>query len=486
MARKIRLLFATPEAHPLIKTGGLGDVGGALPPALASQGVDARILLPGYPQVLDALHLRRVRRDITVLESQEPVHLLSGKMPDSGIPVYVIESPSLYSREGNPYQGANGKDWPDNAQRFAVLARMAARLASDATPLRWCPDILHLNDWQTGLAAAYLAFDPGRRAKSVISIHNLAFPGTFPPHLMGELELPWHSYQMHGLEFYQYISYLKAGLFYADHISTVSPGYAQEIQQSELGAGFHGLLHDRQADLTGILNGIDTEVWNPAKDTHLKHRYSAARLAGKTKNRSALRKQLGLKDDPKTALVGVVARLTDQKGADLIPGMMKALKQASFQLVLLGGGDKTIEKQLTALAASMPDRFSLTLGYNEPLAHQIEAGADIFLMPSRYEPCGLNQMYSMRYGTLPLVRHTGGLADTVVDATPEALHDGTATGFVFKDASATALSECLERALALYAHPRVWRGIQKQAMARDFGWEQSAKRYVAMYRELLA
>ncbi len=486
MARKIRLLFATPEAHPLIKTGGLGDVSGALPPALTSLGVDARILLPGYPQVLNALPLRRVRRNLSILSSEQPVNLLSGKMPDSGIPVYVIESPSLYEREGNPYLGSDGKGWADNAQRFAVFARIAASMATAQSPLRWHPDILHLNDWQTGLAAAYLAFDPGRCAKSVISIHNLAFPGTFPPHLLGELELPWHSYQMHGLEFYQYISYLKAGLFYADHITTVSPSYAQEIQQPELGAGLHGLLHDRNSDLTGILNGIDTGIWNPATDTQLEYRYSATRLAGKAKNRSALRKRLGLTDDAKIPLVGMVARLTDQKGVDLIPAMMKLLKQLPFQLAILGGGDKAIEKQLTALASSMHERLSLTLGYNEALAHQIEAGADIFLMPSRYEPCGLNQMYSMRYGTLPLVRSTGGLADTVTDATAAALHDGTATGFVFKESSAEALSECLQRAVALYAQPRAWRRVQKQAMTRDFGWEQSAKRYLELYRGLLA
>ncbi len=486
MARKLRLLFASSEAHPLVKTGGLGDVSGALPPALTKLGVDARILLPGYPQVLDALPLRRVRRDLSVLNSQEPVNLLSGKMPDSGVPVYVVESPSLYGHEGNPYQGSDGKDRADNAQRFAVFARLAAQLAGTDSPLRWCPDILHLNDWQTGLAAAYLAFDPARRAKSVMSVHNLAFAGTFPPHLLGELELPWYSYQMHGLEFYQYISYLKAGLYYADHITTVSPSYAEEIQDPELGAGFHGLLHDRHSDLSGILNGIDTKVWNPATDSQIKHRYSAARLAGKTKNRSALRKHLGLSDAPKIPLVGMVTRLTDQKGVDLVPAMMKALEQAPFQLAILGGGDKSIEKQLAALAASMPGRFSLTLGYDEALAHQIEAGADLFLMPSRYEPCGLNQMYSMRYGTLPVVRSTGGLADTVTDATPEALHDGTATGFVFKEASAEALSACLKRALSLYAHPRVWRRVQKQAMARDFGWEQSAKRYLELYRDLLA
>jgi starch synthase len=319
-----------------------------------------------------------------------------------------------------------------------------------------------------------------------MSVHNIVFPGAFPPETTQALGLPWEAFAMHGLEFYGRMAFLKAGLFYADHITTVSPSYAEEIKTEAYGGGLHGLLQSRAHELTGILNGIDTELWDPGTDSHLAAHYSRSNLEAKAGNKRALRSRLGLADQSHRPLLGMVSRLTAQKGADLIPEALAALDGRAFQLAILGSGDRAIEATLRDLAAKQPATIIFISSYDEGLAHQIEAGADVFLMPSRFEPCGLNQMYSMRYGTPPLVRRTGGLADTVVDVSEETLGDGTATGFVFESPKAQALGACIRRAVDLYQDEAAWRALQENGMRKDFSWTRSARRYKDVYKAVLA
>lgn len=487
MSAARRVLFATSEAYPLIKTGGLADVSGALPAALRSLGVDARILLPGYPQVLGKLPLRLAAREVPLLPGLEPARLLRGRMPDGETPLYVLDAPSLYRREGGPYQDADGVDWDDNWRRFGALSRMAALLGMpEAGPVRWSARLVHCNDWQTGLAPAYLAHADGPRARSLASVHNMSFTGSFDHALLPALGLPWESYSMHGLEFHGHVSYLKAALYYADHVATVSPTYAREIQTPDYGAGLDGLLRHRSESVTGILNGIDTGQWDPAADPNLAVRYDAEDLDGKRACRTQLQERLGLQVRNDTILLGMVSRITYQKGSDLVLDALRLLADRPVQFAILGSGDRATELALEQAAAAAPGQVSFTRGYDEPLAHQIEAGADAFLMPSRFEPCGLNQMYSMRYGTPPIVRRTGGLADSVVDATDETIRDGTATGFVFDESTANALADTVERARTLRADVRRWRALQRNGMRRDFSWRASAEAYLDLYDRLLS
>ena len=486
MAEPFSVLFATPEAHPLVKTGGLGDVGGALPRALRRQGTDARLLLPAYPGLIHASRAAPVGRPFQTLPGVETVQLFQGTLPGTEVPVYLANCPTLFNRDGGPYVDANGVDWPDNALRFGLLSRVAALFGTGEVPVDWVPDILHCNDWQTALAPAYLAFAAGTRTRSVLSIHNMAFQGVFPKTLLPRLKLPWSSFTLDGLEFYDQISFLKAGIVYAEHITTVSPTYAREIQTAEFAFGLQGLLNARKDHLTGILNGVDVEHWNPAKDIHLDSHYSTRRLTGKSANKQALQDRLKLAPEPDTPLLGMVSRLTQQKGVDLVLGIVPELLEQPMQLAILGEGNKAYELRWRQLADAHPRRVSVTIGYDEPLAHVIEAGADIFLMPSRFEPCGLNQMYSMRYGTPPVARRTGGLADSVADATPMALSEGTATGFLFDGATEAELYSCILRALLLYRDKRDWRKLQVNGMKRDFSWDASAARYLEVYDKVMA
>lgn len=480
-----RVLFATSEVYPLVKTGGLGDVSSALPRALLDLGVDIQILVPGYPQVLDSSRDLKVISELQPLPDRHTVQLLQGRLPNSGPPLLILDAPQLYKREGGPYQDQNGKEWSDNARRFGTLSQVAAILSSSQSPIKWQPDILHCNDWQTGLSPAYLLNSTGPRARTVISIHNLGFTGAFSSSWVSKLGLPQDGFCMDGFEFYGQLSFLKAGLHYADHITTVSNTYAQEIQSEEYGGGFHELLAGRREHLSGILNGIDLSEWDPTKDKHLKQTYGIDSLNEKSVNKRQLQTRFNLPCKPDVPLFCIVSRLTSQKGIKLIPDALRLLRHRPWQLVILGTGEVELEKQLSELAKEVPDRVSITIAYDEALAHQIEGGADIFVMPSQYEPCGLNQIYSMRYGTPPLVRRTGGLADTVVDATPEALLNRSATGFVFEDFDSQALSSCMERALDLYAEPETWRLIQCNGMISNFGWERSAGKYLSLYKKLL-
>jgi starch synthase len=478
------VLFATSELQPLVKTGGLGDVAGALPPALRQLGADVRLLLPAYPQVL--AQIKRLARLGTIrgTGALPDCTLLEASSDAIGVPLYLLESPQLYDRKGGPYLDTNGQDYADNHLRFGALSWAAASIARGLAPLDWRPDIVHCNDWQTGLAPAYLRLQ-GSEAKSVFTVHNLAFQGLFPAYNLGFLGLPPSSFHVEGVEYYNQVSFLKAGLIYTDRITTVSPTYASEIQEEPLGFGLQGVLKKRSNVLTGILNGIDTEEWDPSHDRFLTHPYSAPKLDAKALCKTELQREFKLPIAPHTPLLGTVSRITDQKGFDVIAQILPKLLEKHAQYALLGNGEPTLEAQITSLADKYPQWIACRIGYNEGVSHLIEAGADAFLMPSRFEPCGLNQMYSQRYGTPPIVHATGGLADSVVDCTPETLADGSATGFVFRPLNGDALFGAIERAIACYRDQEAWRQLQRNGMARDFSWRRSAAEYLRIYWEML-
>jgi starch synthase len=476
----MKVLFATSELSPWVKTGGLGEVAGTLPAALRRQNVDVRVLAPAYPELLQSFP--------DAVEVARP-HWLGGLLPTSalreavapdGTPLLLLDYPPYFNRPGNPYIGPEGRDWLDNHLRFGLLSRVAAWLGAESSTLAWQPDIVHCNDWQTGLAPAYLHYLPGARAKSLFTVHNLAFQGLFDRASLFELGLPDAAWSMHGVEFYGHLSFLKAGLQLADAISTVSPTYAREIQTAAEGMGMSGVLQHRAGQLHGILNGIDTAAWDPATDPHLQQTYSARRLEAKAANKAALQRQLGLAQAPEVPLLAVVSRLTEQKGLDLLLEVAPQLLRLPAQLVVLGTGSHALEHGFAALAHQHPAQCAVSIGFDEAQAHRIEAGADIFVMPSRFEPCGLNQMYSLRYGTPPVVRATGGLADTVIDAADEK----RGNGFVFGPATAAALLEALQRATAVWHDPERWRLLQKHGMARNSSWEEAARQYVELYRRL--
>jgi starch synthase len=461
-------LFVAPECAPLTKTGGLGDVCGALPAALRGLGVDVRVLIPGYREVLGQISSKELAR-MSLLGLE--LRLLAARI--GSVPFLVIDCPQLYERSGGPYQSAQGEDWPDNGLRFGLLSKVAAVLGAEDSPLPWQPAIVHCNDWPGGLAPVFLA-GRARRAKTVMTVHNLAFQGNFDPGLMGRLGVAPEHFSIEGVEFHGRLSFLKGGIAYSDAVTTVSPTYAREIQTPELGCGMDGLLRSRRHALAGILNGIDTAAWNPAADPLIAERYDASSLERKKANKQALQRRMRLAVDGDIPLLGQVGRLTHQKGSDLVAGAADELASMG-QLVVLGSGDREHERALRTIAERHPGRVAIQVGFDEALAHLIEAGADLFLMPSRYEPCGLNQMYSQRYGTPPVVRATGGLADTVEDEV---------TGFVFDEAGSPALAAAARRALAAYREPGRWKDLQRAGMSRDFSWNAAARRYADLYLRL--
>ena len=480
----MKILFATSEVTPLIKTGGLADVSGALPEALRSLGDDVRVLVPGYKQVMDRLGRFEIAATMADLPGFPEARLLAGLMPNA-VPLYVLDCPGLFMRDGGPYQDTTGYDWADNGLRFGMLSKVAAILGSNASPLDWHPDLLHCNDWQTGLAPAYLHFIPDA-APCVLSIHNLAFQGIFPQSMVEQLGLPASCYSIEGLEYYGNMSFLKAGLYYSDHITTVSPNYAKEIQQETLGFGLQGLLATRQNKLTGILNGIDTREWDPATDRFLAKSYDSENLNGKAANKKSLQISMGLDVNPDIPVLGVVSRLTHQKGLDVLLEIVPRLMDIPVQLVILGSGDAQMQMTASKLPDLYPGQIGVMIGFSEERSHQIEAGADIFVMPSRFEPCGLNQFYSQRYGTLPVVHATGGLADSVVDCTQSTITDGTASGFSFDGMTTDNLFETLLRAIDLYRNNKpVWHALQKNCMTKDLSWPKSAEAYQAVYRKVI-
>ncbi|MGE0082294.1 MAG: glycogen synthase GlgA [Thiohalomonadaceae bacterium] len=475
-----KILFVSSEAHPLIKTGGLGDVGGSLPAALKRLRHTVRLVLPAYQQAVARAGKLKTIATLRVTRGGAPAQILEGQMPDTRVKVWLVDVPGCFDRPGNPYLGEDGRDWPDNAERFATFCRVVVELAMDRAGLGWRPDVVHCNDWQTGLVPALLAREDKRPA-TVFTIHNLAYQGLFPWDKFAALGLPADLWHMHAMEFHNQFSFIKGGLVFADWITTVSPTYAREICGPELGYGLDGLLRHRNDRLTGILNGADYDIWNPAEDQLIPHCYSAATLHHKCANKAALQEQFMLPVDGKKPLVGFVGRMVEQKGIDLVLGTLPALVKKGVQVAVLGAGETVFEKELCALANRHPQSIGYHIGYDEARAHLVEAGADMFLMPSRFEPCGLNQIYSLRYGTPPIVRRTGGLADTVVDATPEALADGSATGFLFDEVSPAAVLTALERALALYRKPKDWKRLMVTGMAQDFSWEASARAYLEIY-----
>jgi starch synthase len=474
----LKVLFVTPECAPWVKTGGLGDVSAALPAALGSLGHDVRVLMPAY-RSLTALVAQARERVAVAADGIWPAAELAA-VPAEGFTLWLLDCPSLYGHPGGPYGDEQGVDHAANAERFGFLSHVAARIASADSPWEdWRAQVLHANDWPTGLAPAYLKRMPAPRATSVFTIHNLAFQGNFPLDKRSVLDLPdaWLEVEGEGVLHWGRISMMKAALRHADTLTTVSPTYAREIQQEPLGFGMDGMLRARSASLHGILNGIDTRVWNPATDALIPVRYDATSLDDKGLDKRALQTELGLARTADAMLFGVVSRLTDQKGIDLILDNLEWLVEQGCQLAVLGSGEARYEQRLREAAAQFPTSIAVRTGFDERLAHLIEAGADAFLMPSRFEPCGLNQMYSQAYGTLPIVRATGGLADSVHDA-----GTGEGTGFVAKGDTAQALREALERALRTYRKPAAWRSLQQRAMGQSFGWTTSAERYAALYR----
>jgi len=477
----VRVLSVASEIFPLIKTGGLADVAGALPGALAPLGVEMRSVLPGYPGVLAALkNAEEVYKYKKLFGGT--ARILGAKA--QGLDLFVLDAPHLYARPGNPYTGADGKDWPDNAQRFAALARAGADLGQGLAA-DFVPDIVHVHDWQAGLVPAYLHYDAKPRPATIATVHNLAFQGQFDKALLPALGLPPRAFAIDGVEYYGTIGYLKAALQLSDRITTVSPTYALEILQAEAGMGLDGLLRQRSGVVSGILNGVDTEVWNPATDEHLAARYDARRLAARARNKAALQARMGLAVDADVPLFGVVSRLSWQKGLDLLADALPTLLAAG-QLALLGAGEKVLEEKYTLAAETHARRVGCVLGYDEELAHMIQAGADILIVPSRFEPCGLTQLCALRYGAVPLVARVGGLNDTIIDASEMAVAAEVATGIQFAPVNAVMLEAAIRRTARLYSDKAAWKRLQLNGMRTDVSWQHPAKRYAALYSELLA
>ena len=475
-----KVLFASSEVHPLIKTGGLADVAGSLPRALADLSQDVRVILPNYQTLKKTEEIRFIS---SVRVNNQDANILETKLPDSDVIVWLVDCPALFDVPGNPYTDESGNPWDNIADRFTLFCRIIVEVAMNRAHLDWSADVVHCNDWQTGLVPALLSIESNKPA-SVFTIHNMAYQGMFPQSAFSALNLPAQLWHPNGLEFHEMLSFIKGGLSYADRITTVSPTYALEIQTPEFGYGLEGLLSHKHEILSGIINGMDLEQWNPETDTSISEPYNVSTLANKIINKTSLQARSSLPVNKSVPLFGLISRLVDQKGIDLIIDCLSEMVDMPLQFILLGSGDKSVEQKLQDFARLYPKKISVTIGYDEALAHQIEAGVDIFLMPSRFEPCGLNQMYSQRYGTIPIVRETGGLADTIEDALPKSLNNNTATGISFKEASSGALLEAIKRAMLLYGDKKSWKKIQTAAMEKDFSWKNSAEQYLALYEEI--
>ncbi len=497
----LRVLVAASEVAGFAKTGGLADVAAALPAALARHGHQVAIMMPYY----NAVRRAAVPVERTDIVLPVPVggrvlacRLFRSKLPNSDVPVYLVEHQPFFERDDpakgrSLYQqsmwGGYKADYPDNAERFTFFSRAVLELVPH---LGFTPDVIHANDWQTGLVPVFLAEayrqQPGyQRTRSVFTIHNIAYQGMFGRDVMNLTGLPGWLFNHNQLEFHGHLNFMKSGIVYADAVNTVSPTYAREIQTAEFGCGLEGLLSGIHGKLSGIVNGCDYEHWDPKNDRHLAAPYTAATVhTNKPLCKADMQRRFHLPEEPDTPVLGIIARLVSQKGIDLVMSAAPGLLDLGCQIIVLGDGDREFHDQLQAFRDKHPDRVGIYLGFNEGLAHVIEAGADLFLMPSRYEPCGLNQMYSLRYGTPPVVRRTGGLADTVISATAENLADGRATGFSFNDYTPSALFETVKWALTLYRErPKDFQQVILTAMNQDWSWDRSAAAYEAMYRKVL-
>jgi len=488
----MRVLQVSAEIFPLLKTGGLADIAGALPQALAGLGCNVRALLPGFPAIGQALQASRVVGEFRTPWG-EAVAVRLGQL--DGVPggagplsAYVLDAPGLFDRPGNPYEDAGRRPYADNHRRFAALGWAAAHLAYGLDG-DWAPQLVHCHDWHAALAPACLKLWPGPEAASVPSlftVHNLAYQGVFDASVFGELGLPAAAFAVDGLEFHGQVSFMKAGLYYANQLSTVSPSYAREIQTPEQGCGLDGLLRARRDRLTGILNAVDEAVWNPATDALISHRYRPERLAGKALCKAALQGHSGLAQQADAPLFAMVSRITEQKGLPMVLAGVDEIVASGGQLLVLGSGDADLEQALHQQSQRHPGRVAVHLGYDEALAHRIFAGSDVTLVPSLFEPCGLTQMYGLKYGSLPLVREVGGLADTVTDADLATLEDQTATGFVFGPFTDAAYQHALRRAFALYRKPAAWARVRQTGMRQPLGWAPAAQAYRALYQRLVA
>lgn len=479
----LKVLSVASEAVPLVKTGGLADVAGALPGALSPHGVEVTTMVPGYPAVLRALgRVRAVHTWDSLLGV--PARLLAGRL--GAHKLQVLDAPVLFQREGGPYGDTAGRDWDDNWRRFAAFARAAADVAGGAVKGRSF-DLVHAHDWQAAMVPAYLRFAPvrgGRTVPSVITIHNMAFQGYYDAAIFPRLGLPQAAWSLDGVESYGGVGFLKAGMQSADAITTVSPTYAGEIRSPEFGMGLEGLVQARSDRVHGILNGIDSDEWNPVHDRHLAATFGAGRLAARKRNKRALEEEFSL-DREDGPLFVIVSRLTWQKGMDVMIEALDHLVGSGARLAVLGSGDAAIEQGLHAAAARHPGRIAVRIGYDEALSHRMQGGGDAILVPSRFEPCGLTQLYGLAYGCVPVVSRTGGLADTVIDANPAALAAGVATGVQMNAVSYPALAMAITRAVDLFARPAIWARIQKNGMKADFSWKASGAAYAALYRQLV-
>ncbi len=483
----MNVLFVTSECYPLVKTGGLADVTGALPLTLADVGVDARVLLPAYTGVREQLKTSKAVADISDLFGGDAT-LVEG-ITAAGLKVALVDAPHLYQRAGGPYGDASGRDWPNNHLRFAALSWVAAEIASGRLG-NWTPDVVHLHDWHAALTAAYMQFDSvskgstARRPATLLTIHNLAFQGLFPKALLAELRLPEAALAEGGLGYWDKLSFLMAGVRWCDAVSTVSPTYAREIVTPENGMGFDEALNERADPLIGIVNGIDLDVWNPETDPHIAVNYSEETTSAKARNKSALQREIGLDTDPDAPLFCVVSRLTQQKGLDLLLTALPHLLKSGGQLAVLGTGERKLEKGFLRAAKKNEGHVATVIGYDEVLSHRMQAGADAIIVPSRFEPCGLTQLYGLRYGTLPVVAKVGGLADTVTDI--DTVTDGMgATGFQFTPVDADHLVAAIERACELFATPTIWQRMMHHAMTQEVGWDAAAGAYRQLYERLV-
>ena len=480
--RELHALSVASEVYPLIKTGGLADVAGALPSALAKAGALMRTLVPGYPSVMAKLETAETVREYAELFGGS-ARVLFARAGD--LELYALDAPHLYNRAGNPYLDPAGKDYADNAERFAALARVGADLGkSDLGDFR--PDVVHVHDWQGALTPAFLHYDGGQRPRTVVTIHNLAFQGHFPATTRERLGLPAHAMGIDGVEYFGGVGYLKAGLRFADKITTVSPTYAHEIMSPEFGMALDGLLRSRAKDVIGIVNGIDDRVWDPAADPAIAQSFNAPRIALRARNKTVLQRRLGMAETANAPLFGVVSRLTSQKGLDLVLDALPLLIERGAQLALLGSGERALEAGYVAAARTHPMQIGCRIGYDEGLAHLVQAGADFLLVPSRFEPCGLTQLCALRYGAVPLVARVGGLADTIIDANVAAMNAGVATGIQFQPPETGPFIDALERAFALYRDEDAMRRIRLNGMKADVSWTIPAARYVETYRAALA
>jgi len=480
----MRVLQVGAEVYPLIKTGGLADVLGALPQALCNQGADLRLLLPGLPGIIDAvLHAKKVCQ-IGPVFGAASVTLLRAQMPYTQVPAYVIDAPFLYRRGGGPYQDRHGAEWADNLQRFGLLGWVAAQLAQGQLDPDWQAEVVHAHDWHAAMSCAYLHAHPAGEAASVFTVHNLAFQGLFPHDDWALLGLSSRYMSPSALEFHGMLSFMKAGLKFADRVTTVSPSYAREIATPEFGVGLEGVIRGRGADVSGILNGIDARVWDPASDSALPQRYSPTQLQGKAVCKAALQQQFGLAVEAGTPVLGVVSRLTSQKGLDLVLSVLPEIIRMGGQLVVQGTGEPALEAAFRMAADAHPGRVSVLLGYDENGAHRLIAGADMILVPSRFEPCGLTQMYGLRYGTVPIVRRVGGLTDTVRDVGQGDAATAPGNGFAFDAAHPPALQDAIARAFGLYRQPEAWAALMQRGMAENLSWDGPARQYMDLYERV--